>query len=85
MGKYNHTVTQDEVGLSINQIIKANFKFSSRFKTKMKYQQLVDLNDIQTPGFKKPEEGDVISIRLPQETSDFPVEDIPVIVLRTMI
>ena len=61
MGKYNHTVTQDEVGLSINQIIKANFKFSSRFKTKMKYQQLVDLNDIQTPGFKKPEEGDVIS------------------------
>ena len=39
MGKYNHTVTQDEVGLSINQIIKANFKFSSRFKTKMKYQQ----------------------------------------------
>mgnify|MGYP000849357473 FL=1 len=81
MGKYNHTVTQDEVGLSINQIIKANFKFSSRFKTKMKYQQLVDLNDIQTPGFKKPEEGDVISIRLPQETSDFLVEDIPVIVL----
>ena len=62
MEKYNHTVTQDEVGLSINQIIKANFKFSSRFKTKMKYQQLVDLNDIQTPGFKKPEEDSILTL-----------------------
>ena len=81
MGKYNHTVTDSDIGLSINQIIKANFKFSSRFKTKMKFQKLVDLNGIPTPGFIKPDVGDVISIRLPKETSNFPAEDIPIDVL----
>lgn len=81
MGKYNHTVTESDIGLSINQIIKANFKFSSRFKTKMKFQKLVDLNGKPTPGFIKPNIGDVISIRLPEETSDFPAEDIPINVI----
>lgn len=77
MGKYNHTVTAEEYGLTINQILKANYKFSSRFKTKIKFQSLVDLNGTPTPGFIKPEVGDVISIRLPEESSDFPPEDIP--------
>lgn len=81
MGKYNHTVTDSDIGLSINQIIKANFKFSSRFKTKMKFQKLVDLNGTPTPGFITPEVGDEISIRLPEETSNFPAEDIPIYVL----
>lgn len=81
MGKYNHTVTDSDIGLSINQIIKANFKFSSRFKTKMKFQKLVDLNGTPTPGFIIPEVGDEISIRLPEETSNFPAEDIPIDVL----
>ena len=77
MGKYNHTVIEEEYGLTINQILKANYKFSSRFKTKIKFQSLVDLNGTPTPGFIKPEVGDVISIRLPEESSDFPPEDIP--------
>lgn len=77
MGKYNHTVTEEEYGLTINQILKANYKFSSRFKTKIKFQSLVDLNGTPTPGFINPEVGDVISIRLPEESSDFPPEDIP--------
>lgn len=81
MGKYNHTVTDSDIGLSINQIIKANFKFSSRFKTKMKFQKLVDLNGTPTPGFITPEVGDEISIRLPEETSNFLAEDIPIDVL----
>ena len=81
MGKYNHTVTDSEVGLTINQILKANFKFSSRFKTKIKFQKLVDLNGSPSPGFIKPAYGDIISIRLPEETSDFPAEDIPINVL----
>lgn len=81
MGKYNHKVSESDVGLSINQILKANFKFSSRFKTKIKFQKLVDLNGVPTPGFIKPELGDIISIRLPEEYSDFPAEDIPINVL----
>ncbi len=75
--KYTHIVTADEVGLTINQILRQNFHFSSRFRTKMKYQSLVDLNRIPSPGYLRPEEGDIISIRIPEETSDFPPEDIP--------
>lgn len=77
MAKYEHTVTTEETGLTINQILKRNYKFSSRFKTKMKYQSLVDLNGTPAPGYLRPEVGDVIGVRLPEETSDFEPEDIP--------
>ena len=77
MAKYEHTVTSEEHGLTINQILKRNYKFSSRFKTKMKYQSLVDLNGTPAPGYLRPEVGDVIGVRLPEETSDFTPEDIP--------
>ena len=77
MAKYEHTVTTEETGLTINQILKRNYKFSSRFKTQMKYQSLVDLNGTPAPGYLRPEVGDVIGVRLPEETSDFEPEDIP--------
>lgn len=81
MGKYNYEVKEKDEGLTINQILKENFKFSARFKTKMKFQSLVDLNDTPTAGYIKPVAGDIISVRLPEESSDFPPEDIPVRVL----
>ena len=77
MAKYEHTVTNEEVGLTINQILRQNYKFSSRFRTKMKYQSLVDLNGSPAPGYLRPEAGDIIGVRLPEETSDFPPENIP--------
>ena len=77
MAKYEHIVTIDEVGLTINQILRQNYKFSSRFRTKMKYQSLVDLNGSPAPGYLRPAAGDVIGVRLPEETSDFPPENIP--------
>lgn len=78
MGKYNHKVTKEELGKTINQILRENYNFSARFKTKMKFQKLVDLNDIPTPGFIKPKPGDIISVRLPEEKSDFEPEDIAI-------
>ena len=77
MPKYEHVVTEEEYGQTINQILRANYKFSSRFKTKMKYQSLVDLNGTPAPGYIRPEVGDIIGVRLPEEKSDFPPEDIP--------
>ena len=46
MSNYTHTVTAEEAeeNLTINQILRRNFKFSSRFKTKIKFQKLADLN-----------------------------------------
>lgn len=81
MTKYTHIVTEDELGLSVNEILRNNYNFSARFKTKMKWQSLVDLNSIPTKGFVKPELGDIIGIRLPEESCDFPPEDIPIDVL----
>ena len=77
MAKYEHTVTSEETGLTINQILRLNYKFSSRFRTKMKYQSLVDLNGSPAPGYLRPEAGDIIGVRLPEETSDFTPENIP--------
>ncbi len=77
MAKYEHTVTSEEAGMTINQILRINYRFSARFRTKMKYQSLVDLNGTPTPGYIKPGVGDVIGVRLPDETSDFEPEDIP--------
>lgn len=77
MAKYEHIVTEEESGLTINQILRYNYKFSSRFRTKMKYQSLVDLNGVPSPGYLRPQPGDVIGIRLPEETSDFEPENIP--------
>ena len=81
MSKYKHTVTSEEYGQTINQILRANYKFSARFKTKMKYQSLVDLNGTPTKGYIKPEVGDIIGVRLPEESNDFPAEDIPLDVI----
>ncbi len=47
----------------------------------MKYQSLVDLNGTPTPGYIKPGVGDVIGVRLPDESSDFEPEDIPLDVI----
>ena len=77
MAKYEHTVTDEEKGLTINQILRQNYKFSSRFRTKMKYQSLVDLNGSPAPGYLRPVAGDIIGVRLPEEKSDFPAENIP--------
>ena len=43
----------------------------------MKYQSLVDLNGSPAPGYLRPAAGDVIGVRLPEESSDFPPENIP--------
>ena len=43
----------------------------------MKYQSLVDLNGSPAPGYLRPAAGDVIGVRLPGKSSDFPPENIP--------
>ncbi len=78
MVKYKHVVTPEEEGLTIKQILKHNYRFSSRFYTKIKFQELLDLNGELAKGYWKPLPGDLIEIRLPEEKSDYEPEDIPV-------
>ncbi len=76
---FTHTVTEDEAsnGMSIKKLMDIHFDFSSRLRTKIKQNDLVTVNGKKVPLWIPPEAGDVICITLPQETSDFEPEPIP--------
>lgn len=78
MEKFKHIITEEDNGLEIRQIIRKHFKFSSKLRTKIKYGNLISLNGVTTPGWKKVKVGDVITVSLPEEMSNFPPEDIPI-------
>ena len=83
MSEFKYIVTRDDVSrsLSVKQLVRANFTFSSRLMTKLKQNHLVFLNGKDVQWWISPSEGDVISILLPEEKSDFPPEDIPISVI----
>ncbi len=78
MTEFKHIVTADEAGCSVKELMRKHFTFSSRLMTKLKFQKLVYLNGEQMPGWIPTEAGDEILVRMPEETSDFPPEDIPI-------
>lgn len=78
MDKFKYIITEDDKGLPVKSLIRAKFSFSSRLMTKIKFQHLVFLNGEEVAGWIVPSPGDVLSVRLPEESSDFPVEDIPI-------
>ncbi len=76
--KFTFTVGEDEDGIPVKRLIKNRFHFSSRLMTKIKRDDLITLNGISVPGWVSGNRGDVISVDLPDEKSDFPPEDIPI-------
>lgn len=83
MSEFKYIVTKEDVSrsLSVKQLVRSNFTFSSRLMTKLKQNHLVFLNGEEVQWWISPAEGDVISILLPEEKSDFPPEDIPISVI----
>ena len=77
MAKLKYEVVEEDNGLSIKNIIRSRFNFSSRLMGKLKRQNLVYKNGEITPGWHTVKPGDIISIDFPKEKSDFPPEDIP--------
>lgn len=75
--KFTHTVTENEVDKQYFEILKQNFEFSARFRSKIKRENLVRINGKQEKMFKRAKLGDVVSICLPSELSNFEPEDIP--------
>lgn len=75
--KFIHTVTEEEIGKQYFELLKQNFEFSSRFRTKIKRDGLALINGKHEKMYKKAKLGDIISICLPQEISDFEPEYIP--------
>jgi 23S rRNA pseudouridine1911/1915/1917 synthase len=78
MSEFKYIVTKEDTDLTIGQIVRQHFNFSSRLKSKIRQQHLTTLNGSYVEGFLKPDIGDVLLINMPKEKSDFPVEDIPI-------
>lgn len=81
MTKFRYVVTEEDKGIPVKGLLRQRFTFSSRMRTKLKYQNLVRLNGEEVAGWITPNVGDVITISLPEEKSDFPPEDIPIYVV----
>ncbi len=79
MTEFQYIVEKGEEGLSIKDILRRHFSFSSRLMTKLKFQNLIFLNGMPMPGWVPVSDGDIIQIHMPEEHSDFPPEDIPII------
>lgn len=80
MTEFKHIVTEEDKAqeLDIKGIMRQHFKFSSRLRNKIKREKLIRLNGKETPNWIKPEPGDIVSIKLPQEKSEFEAENIPI-------
>lgn len=81
MSVFSYTVKEDDKGLTVSELLRRNFHFSSRLLTKIKKQDLAKLNGSPVRGWMIPVAGDQLTVTLPAETSDFPPEDIPINVI----
>lgn len=81
MEKFQYTISKEDEGMTVKQLLRSKFTFSRRLLTKIKFQNLVFLNGEEVRGHIIPTEGDVLSVKLPEESSDFPAEDIPISVV----
>lgn len=77
MAEFKHTVTKEEEGKEVKDIMRMHFDFSSRLRNKIKREKLVFLNGEVTQGWYKVAVGDVVSVDLPEEKSNFLAQDIP--------
>lgn len=77
MARFKYTVTSQDLGLELKDIVREHFEFSSRLRNKIKKQKLITLNGEKRESWIKPGEGDVIEVLLPEEKSGFTPEPIP--------
>lgn len=78
MTEFNYIVTENDKELTCKELLRRNFSFSSRLMTKIKQQELVTLNGEKVRLWITPQVGDKLTVTLPEETCDFPAEDIPI-------
>lgn len=77
MTEFIHKVTNEDKDLEVKDIMRLHFDFSARLRNKIKREKLVTLNGEITPGWIKPEVGDMIKVVLPDEHSNFEPQPIP--------
>ena len=78
MSKWSYTVTPDDAGLTLKEIIRRNFTFSSRMMTRFKQNGCISVNGETVRISVLPDPGDIVSISLPDERSGFDPQDVPI-------
>lgn len=79
--KFEYIIKEEDRELQIKELLKRKFGFSSRLMTKLKVNDLVNLNDVRVKMYQKGEPGDRITVFLPKEKSEFEPENIPITVV----
>ncbi len=76
---FKYTVTNEDFKneFAIKNILRIHFKFSSRLISKIKKNNSVYLNGESVPGWIVPKPGDVVTVKIPEEKSNFKPKDIP--------
>ena len=78
MEKLNFITTSEEAGVQVKKVIRSKYHLSSRMMTKIKYGNLITVNGNSEPGYFVLNEGDTVTVSIPDEISHFAPEDIPV-------
>ena len=81
MERFIFTAGPEDDGVELKKLVKQRFRFSSRFMTKVKYQDLLRVDGQPAPGWHKAAQGQVIEVLLPEEGSHFEPQDIPISIL----
>ena len=76
--KFQYIVTEEDRGISYKELVRSNFTFSSRLMTKLKQNNLVFINGESIKMYLPATPGDIITIELPEETSNFIPEPIDI-------
>ena len=78
-GRYSYTVTEEDRGATVRQIMKKRLGFSGRLIAKFKRGLgSVTRNGVRVRNFAEVIPGDVLDITMPEDVSHFEPEDIPV-------
>nr|WP_315023165.1 RluA family pseudouridine synthase [uncultured Aminipila sp.] len=76
--KFQYIVKTEDAGTPYKELIRNNFTFSSRLMSKLKQNNLVFVNGKSIKMYLPSNPGDIITIELPEEKSDFIPEPIDV-------
>lgn len=79
--RFSYTISETDINLSIKMILKYRLGLSSRLLRKLKNENAVFLNNKRIKLFEKGLPGDLITLSLPEETSGFEPEPIPIDVI----
>lgn len=77
VSKFEYIIKEEDLGVKIKSLLRAKYGFSTRLLNKLKVNGGVFLDGEPVKTYIEPICGQKITVDLPEETSDFTAEDIP--------